>query len=159
MSERENLIHRYKDGPDAVYKALERFPVEMWKYKPGPDSWSIHEIIIHLADSDVNGFVRIRKIIAENGVEIAVYNQVKWADELLYHEMETGTALELLSLLRKSTSQLLDKLSDIHWTTHAVVHPEVGSITLDDLLEIHGDHPYRHIEQMERVYKHWKENL
>jgi len=77
---------------------------------------------------------------------------------LMYHDMDTEIALELLGLLRKTTSQLMDNLSDIHWTTHAIVHPEVGSITLDDLLEIHSDHPYRHIKQMERVYKHWQEN-
>ena len=41
--------------------ALTQFPREMRQWKPAPDQWSIHEVIVHLADSEANGYARCRE--------------------------------------------------------------------------------------------------
>ena len=155
---REDALSEYKRGYDRLQGALAEYPRKMWKYKPAPDQWSIHEIIVHVADSEVVGYARARKIVAENGVEITAYDQDKWANELRYHETDTELALELFGLLRKLNVQFLEGTPEIEWNTHAVVHPERGAFTLDDWLKLYAAHIPRHLQQMQRTYEHWLEN-
>jgi len=65
----------------------------MWQYKPGPDRWSIHEIIVHLADSEANSYIRCRRFIAERGSRVMGYDENRWGNSLNYH----GRSLKTLS--------------------------------------------------------------
>jgi uncharacterized damage-inducible protein DinB len=49
--ERVELLWQYENGPQLLADALTQFPRAMWTYQPGENKWSIHEVIIHLADS------------------------------------------------------------------------------------------------------------
>ena len=55
---RAELLEAFLSGPDRVEKRLTELPHELMHYKPSPDAWSVHEIIIHLADSESNAALR-----------------------------------------------------------------------------------------------------
>ncbi len=44
---RAEKIESYSRGYDSLINALKEFPEEMWHFKPAPDKWNIHEILIH----------------------------------------------------------------------------------------------------------------
>lgn len=155
---REDILSEYRKGYLQMKEALEHYPRDMWTYKPASDAWSIHEIIIHVLDSEIVGYGRARKIVAENGEEISAYDQDKWANELRYHDADPDEAMELLGMIRKLTVQFLENTPEIYWNTHAVVHPERGAFTLDDWLQLYAAHIPTHIQQMQRTYEHWLEN-
>jgi hypothetical protein len=69
MDRQERLarIKSYGAAYENLVAALETFPKEMWQFRPAPGEWSIHEQIIHLADSDANSYVRLRRAVAEPG--------------------------------------------------------------------------------------------
>lgn len=157
MENREQLLMEYNDGPRILKDAIKKFPREMWSHRMEEDGRSIHEIIIHIADSEMVGYNRCRKIIAENGSELASYDQNAWCRELNYAEHDVDESLALFSMIRKLNYQLLKSTADIYWNTHAAYHADVGSMTLDDWLSIYTKHPYLHIEQMERIYEDWQE--
>jgi hypothetical protein len=127
----------------------------MWQFKPAPDRWSIHEIIVHLADSEANSFVRCRCFVAEPGKTIMAYNQDLWASRTDYHRQSTDDALELFRLLRKSSYDLIKTLPDEAWLS-TIIHPEVGSMAFEKWLVIYEEHVRKHIEQMRRNYDAWK---
>ena len=83
--ERDLLIESYGKAYDSLIEALKEFPKEMWQWKPTPEKWSIHEIIIHIADSEANSFIRCRRFIAEPGSGVYGYDENKWAERLDYH--------------------------------------------------------------------------
>jgi len=56
---------------------------EQWHYKPGTDQWSIHEIIIHLADSEAHAYLRCRTILAEPGSTLIHFDEHQWSVALL----------------------------------------------------------------------------
>ena len=58
-AERHAKIAAYGEAYDLLAGALTKFPKEMWQYKPGPDRWSIHEILVHITDSEAS--IPIRK--------------------------------------------------------------------------------------------------
>ncbi len=66
-TERNELIESYGKAYDLLTEALKKYPKEMWQWKPAADKWSIHEIIIHITDSEANAYVRCRRFIAEPG--------------------------------------------------------------------------------------------
>ena len=61
--ERDEKIELYGKGFELLIKTLIDIPPEIWKFKPAPKEWSIHEILVHLADSETNAALRARKLI------------------------------------------------------------------------------------------------
>ncbi len=156
FANRTDKIESYGRAHELLVAALREFPKEMWQYKPSPDRWSIHEIIIHLADSEANSFVRARVFLAEPGNTIYAYDQDKWARFMHYHNLSTDTALDLFRALRKSTYELIKNLPDPVWE-RAIVHPEAGIMTMSRWLDIYEHHTHGHIEQMRQNYENWKQ--
>ena len=97
------------------------------KFKPEPKEWSVHEIIIHLADSESNSALRARKLIVEPGGILMGYDQAQWADTLKYHDHNLEDALEVTRLARKTTYELLKRQPEEVFT-HAIVHPEYEAL-------------------------------
>ena len=107
MIDRQQRIESYGRVTDRLIVALDGFPREMWAYRPEPDDWTIHEIVVHIADSEANSFVRCRRLIAETGSEVLGYDEAGWAKRLDYHAQDPALALELFRHLRQATYQLL----------------------------------------------------
>src|SRR3989304_3173340 len=82
-SERKQKIESYGKAHDTLTEALQRFPKEMWAFTP-KDGWSIHEILVHIADSEANSFVRCRRFIAEPGSDVLGYDPGQWSNALGY---------------------------------------------------------------------------
>jgi hypothetical protein len=152
--ERQRLIALYGRSYADLLEALKGFPVEMWKFKPSPKDWSIHEQIIHLADSESNSNARFRRAAAEPGSSVFGYDQDRWADTLDYHHKSTDTALNLLRYVRESNYELLQSLPDSVFA-NTIEHSERGTLTLDDVLITYADHLPGHIRQMQDVYDAW----
>lgn len=152
--QRESKIESYARASDQLSEALKKFPSVMWQYKPGPNRWSIHEIILHIADSEANSYVRCRCFLAEPGKSIMAYDENQWAVALRYHEQSTTEALELFGLLRQMSFRLIADLPEKAWS-RTIVHPEVGQMTLDDWLSTYTNHVPEHIRQMQATYDAW----
>ena len=152
--EREHRIATYGMAHQELASALERFPRETWQFRPAPNQWTIHEIIVHIADSEANSYVRCRRLLAEPGSSILGYNEGTWARELQYHHQSTEDALELFKWLRRSSYSLIRELPESAWSNTAI-HSENGPMTLDDWLGVYATHIPDHIEQMQGVYEAW----
>ena len=155
--ERNEKIDLYGNGFAMLVEVLKDIPLEMWQVKPEPTEWSIHEIIIHLADSESNAALRARMLTVEPGGTLMGYDQDKWANELNYHEQDIEDALEVTRLARKTTYELLKKQPDEVFE-HIVMHPEYKEpYTFDNWIDIYSAHIPGHIEQISNNYKLWKE--
>ena len=155
---RAEALELLRQGHDLVKAALETVPPEAIDFKPGPARWTVREVVVHLADSEASSFMRLRKLIAENGSSVLSYDQDAWAQELHYTEMDMDEALALFKLLRHANWKLVSETSEIVWATHSVNHPDTGSYTLDDWLRIYSQHVPGHIKQIENNVSAWRES-
>ena len=153
--ERQRRIESYGRATDRLIAVLDGFPREMWAYRPEPDDWTIHEIVVHIADSEANSYIRARRLIAEPGSEVLGYDEAGWAKRLDYHAQNPDVALESFRALRHSTYQLIRDLPDEVWA-HTVVHSESGRMTFDDWLHTYERHVPEHIAQMRAIYETWR---
>lgn len=154
--ERNALIESYGKAYDTLIEALKEFPKEMWQWKPSPEKWSVHEIIVHISDSEANSYVRCRRFIAEPGSGVYGYDQDKWAIALNYHEQSTEDNLQLFKWLRKMTYELIKQVPDSIWQSATVQHSESGTMTFEQWLQIYEEHIPVHIMQMKRNLEAWK---
>ena len=155
--ERDEKIELYGNGYSMLLATLKDIPKEMWKFKPEPKEWSIHEVLVHLADSESNAALRARKLIVEPGGTLMGYDQDRWTVELDYHDQSYEDSLEILRLVRKTTYELLKKQPDEVFE-HFVKHPEYEEpYTFENWLNIYSGHIPGHIEQIKNNYKIWRD--
>ncbi|MBV9258951.1 MAG: DinB family protein [Ktedonobacteraceae bacterium] len=143
-------IERYEMAPSQVIAALEGLDETHIHYIPAEGEWSIHEIVIHLADSEVMGYWRLRKTLAEEGSILPVYDEATWAQKLTYHAQERELAIVLFTSLRASTGALLRSLPAEAWELTSM-HPERGKINVYDLFNVYLQHGEIHLQQIKRI--------
>lgn len=151
---REELIESYSKGYEKLVAGLNEMPEEMRQFKPSPEKWSVHEIIIHMADSEVNSYSRARKFIAEPDSTVMAYDQDALAIKSKYHEQSIPDALELFKYLRKMTYNVIKNLPEETWA-NTVYHPENGIMTFNDWLKTYENHVTVHVNQMKRNLNEW----
>src|SRR5258706_13109534 len=110
--DKSELLQAFRNGPSDLAHALESFPKEMWEFKPASNSWSIHEIVVHLADAEVQSHVRIRTIISEPSTTLSYYDEYRWSQALGYSGQDIPTSLQIISLIRESNNSLLPSIKD-----------------------------------------------
>ncbi|MCL4529701.1 MAG: DinB family protein [Chloroflexi bacterium] len=155
--ERNEKIEAYGRGYDLLTAALAKVPREAWQFKPSPTDWSVHEIIVHLADSESMSALRARKLIVEPGSTLMGYEEAKWADALHYQKQSADDALQIVKYARQTTYNLLKTLPDEVFT-HVVTHAEYKEpYTFEKWLTIYANHIPNHIEQLKKSYQAWKE--
>src|SRR5207342_2347412 len=91
--EQERLIARYAEGPDRLEAALNLVPAEALKWRPGPGKWSVHQVVVHCADSETNSHMRVRYLLGEASPTIIGYDQDRWVDEMDYDAHPLAPAL------------------------------------------------------------------
>ena len=151
---RAEKIESYGRAHAELVTALREFPREMWQWRASPETWTIHEIVCHIADSEANSYVRARRFIAEPGSQVLGYDETKWARALCYHEQSADDAVELFRALRGNTAKLIRDLPEAAWANR-VHHSESGPMTMDDWLDIYERHVRDHVEQMRGVHAAW----
>jgi hypothetical protein len=154
-AERQRKIESYGRGYAQLVEALSEFPQEMWHFHSPDDPWSIHQIVVHITDSEANSYIRCRRCLAEPGKSVMAYDEYGWSVALRYQEQDAQEALELFKWLRLRSYTLIRSLPDFAWT-QTMEHPQQGTMTLDDWLDVYEGHIPDHIEQMQRIYQAWR---
>lgn len=157
QDERTKKIEEYRSGYDMLTAALVEIPREAWDFRPAPGEWSIHEVIGHMADSEMIGVVRLYKIIAEPGSTVMAYEPDLWGKSLGWQNGDVNDALEVFRLIRRRTVQMIKTMPHQVYE-QSVVHPEYKEpYTFDLWLGIYAPHVTEHIDQIESNYQAWKE--
>jgi len=126
-AERRQRIDQYERGPLRIHDALNLVPDEAVKWRPAPGKWTVHEVIIHCADSETNSHMRIRYLLGEDDALIVGYDQDRWANVLGYHDLPLEPALATVRAVRANTLPLLRRLTEQQWNRTGR-HTEFGAI-------------------------------
>jgi hypothetical protein len=148
-AERAALIAEYRRGVEAVRGALAGIDGEELDRMPAEGEWSTRMVVHHLADSETNSYIRLRKLLAEDDTQIQGYEEPVWAQRLHY-DRPIELSLAVLEAVRASSAELLDRLSDPDWS-RAGTHSESGPYSVEDWLRIYAAHALEHADQIRRA--------
>lgn len=154
---RAALIRQYAEGPARLKAALAEVPAEAMQWRPGPGKWSVHEIVIHCADSEVQAHTRIRKLLVEPDALIQGYDQDHWARAMDYHALPIAPALAAIEAARASTVPLLERMTDADWQKTGR-HTDRGPYSATDWLRSYAEHLdlAKHAGQIRRNVEGWR---
>jgi hypothetical protein len=149
QEQREALLVEYEKGTVVLRTAWEGVPEEAERFRPAPDKWSAHEVIVHCADSETYAATRIRLLLAEKEPLIVAYDQDAWARVFNYHAQSVDRALRTIEAVRTATLPLLRVLTEADWAKEGR-HTESGAYNTCDWLKSYGPHLTNHAKQIAR---------
>jgi hypothetical protein len=149
-ADRNALIERYRTGTADVENALAGLTDADLDRRPAdPDEWTARMIAHHLADSEATAYIRLRRLIAEDGPQIVGYDEPEWARRLHY-DRPIASSVAVLAAVRDASLELLGRLDGDDWT-RAGTHSESGPYRVEDWLRIYAEHPHEHADQIRAV--------
>lgn len=111
-----------------------------------PDGWTVRQVVHHLPDSHMNSYTRLKLALTEDVPTIRTYNEAAWA-KLPDAAGPIEPSLALIERLHDRWVYLWQRLQAPEWDRR-LFHPELGEMTVDELLAFyawHGKHHVAHI--------------
>ena len=152
--ERESFLARYEAGPALLRQAWSEVPVEARQWRPAEGKWSAHEVVVHCADSETYGAIRIRLLLAEPEPLIVGYDENVWAKRYDYHAHDVELAFRCIEAVHDHTAPALRRLPDEAWGRMGR-HTQSGPFSDDDWLHSYGTHLEVHCAQIRRNIAAW----
>lgn len=148
------LIARLEHGALAIAAAVACVDAEDARWRPDPGSWSILEIVCHLADEESADFrTRTLMTLEDPEADWPPIDPQGWAIERNYQSMDLKEQLDRFLALRRESIAMLRSLTDPDWSrTHT--HPVFGSATAGQMLACWCAHDALHLRQLsKRLYQ------
>lgn len=140
-----NLIDLYEDGGRKLIKAIEGLTEADRTGFPVPGTWSINQLVAHLADCDLVFSERMKRVIAEDKPTLLGFDESKWAANLHYQLQSAPDLAALFDLNRKVTTNLL-RLLPPEAFARTGTHSERGVQTVEDVLKYAVNHLDHHLK-------------
>ena len=116
--------------------------------RTAPDKWSILEIVCHLADTELAMAWRVRNALATPGVDLAWFDEDRWARQLGYNERPVRPQLSLFRALREANLALLRAMPKNRRDTAYAMHQVRGRQSLSQLVRMEAAHDLNHLRQI-----------
>ncbi len=149
--EHAHLIEHYARAGEHLALAIRGLTQEDILQPPPPSSdpnvgkWSIQQVVIHLADSELVMADRIKRLIAEEQPTLLSFNENRWVEHLAYEQQSAIDAATLVELSRKQLGKVLMTLND-EAMNRVGTHSEHGEMTLKKVIEMANTHLEHHLK-------------
>lgn len=145
---------RFKEQIPGIVPALRQMVIHLAPrvleatYREG--GWSIRQIIHHMADNDMNAYLRFKRALTEQEPLGSTYREDRWAELSDYREVPVENSLTLLEALHFRFLVLLRDLppEDYRRTLRTEA---LGRLTLDVALQRFVWHSRHHTAQITAI--------
>src|SRR5262245_14009316 len=145
-----DLIESIGQAPPRLRAAIEGLAPKQLDTVYRPDGWTLRQVVNHVADSHLNGYVRFKWALTENEPVVKTYDEKLWAELNDARAAEPEVSLQLLDALHRRWVTLLRSLEPQDFARR-LTHPEWGYQSLEmylQLYEWHGRHHTAHITEL-----------
>lgn len=149
---REANIAALADLPARLHDAITSLTAAQLDTPYRPDGWTVRQVVHHLADSHMNGFLRLKFGLTEDAPTIKPYDEHTWA-MLDDSRLPLEPSLAILEGLHVRWAALYRAMDDGQFS-RTFYHPERQEhLTLERHLHIyawHSRHHVAHITELRR---------
>jgi len=146
------IVERFAADREVIEHLVAGLSEAEARWKPDPKSWSVLEVVNHLADEEVDDFRR-RVDIALHSPETPLppIDPEGWVVSRGYAKRELRESLERFCREREASLVWLRGLRNPDWN-RSVTHPRAGVLRAGDFLASWLGHDYLHIRQLCRIH-------
>jgi hypothetical protein len=155
MSDHTEAVATFRRGSATIEEVLAGVSAEETGFVPAPGKWTIRQIVRHLADTEIVVGMRLRQIIAEDKPTLVPFDQDAWAAHLGYERADAFDSLRRFQSLRDDTARTLEALPPEAFD-RVGVHPERGTKSLLEWVQIFGRHVETHAAQIAAIRDAWR---
>jgi hypothetical protein len=153
---RRQCIAAIREAPSALRAAVRGLSEAQLNTPYREGGWTIRQVVHHVPDSHMNAYVRFKLGLTEDNPTIKPYDEDAWSKLGDVPRVPVDTSLALLDAMHERWVTLLELLRPEDFE-RPLVHPDVGPMTLDRLLQMyawHGRHHVAHVTAL-RARKGW----
>ena len=150
-SKRAEYIQTYSELPQKLAAAVAGLTDEQLDTSYRDDGWTLRQTVHHVAESHMNGFIRIKFALTEDAPTIKPYDEASWA-ELPDMSLPIDTSLKILECVHERLTTLLRGLSDEQFE-RTYVNPESGPWTVDAFIALYAWHSRHHTAHITELRK------
>lgn len=140
-------IHAYAAGGQKLIDAYQGLNCEQLFAIPVAGTWSLHQIAIHMMESDLIGTDRMKRIAAMDKPLLIGYDESAFAKLPGVELVDTLSACKLFDQNRQMTATILRALPDASFDRWGI-HNEIGRVTLGEMVEKYIHHLEGHLEHV-----------
>ena len=143
----ENLINQIEDLPQLLADSVRDLSKEQLDSSYKPEGWTIRQVVHHIADSHMNGYIRFKLALTEDNPIIKPYKEALWAELEDSRTLSVDVSLKLVETLHCRWATLLRSLSSVE-LNRQFRHPEAGDLSIKKAIGLyawHGNHHLAHI--------------
>lgn len=112
-----------------------------------PEGWTVRQIVHHLADNQMQGFLRMRWALTEDDPTVKGYDQDDWSSLPDSSGQPIRPSVDLLAALYRRWTYMLTCLEEDDFS-RTMTHPAAGTLSLDEALQLYDWHGRHHIAQV-----------
>jgi uncharacterized damage-inducible protein DinB len=140
-----SMLDNFEAAPATLSKAIAGLSREDLLAFPVPGTWSIQQIVLHLADTEQVFADRMKRVIAEDNPTLLSFDENLWASHLNYDGQSAQDACALLGLTRRQMACILRALPDSAFDRKGM-HSVAGAMTLGELVAKDVKHLEHHLK-------------
>jgi uncharacterized damage-inducible protein DinB len=119
-------------------------------YREG--GWTVRQVVHHLADANLNWYIRTKLALTEDVPAIATFDQALWSELPDARLGPVEPSLALIDGLNERWVSVFTSMPEAAWE-RAMSHPERGKITLMSTLPLQVWHGQHHTAQITELRK------
>lgn len=148
--QRKELIQSIAEMPSNLRQAVGGLELKQLNTPYRPGGWTVQQVVHHLADNDMNAYIRFKRGLTEDQPTVGTYRENLWAELDDYRDTPIETSISLVEYLRKRFVTLLRKMHPSEFQ-RSFSSPTFGDMTLDVALQRFSWHGRHHIAQINRL--------
>ncbi|MFX3633880.1 MAG: YfiT family bacillithiol transferase [Candidatus Pristimantibacillus sp.] len=144
--QRIGWIEEITQQPSILRLTVENLTKEqlLTPYRPG--GWTVQQVVHHMADNDMNAFIRFKRALTEDNPVVGSYREDSWA-ELSDYQTTIETSLVLIESIHSRFAALLHSLHQADYRK-TFTSPTHGLMSLDHAAQRYAWHGRHHLAQI-----------
>lgn len=146
------IVETFIRGGAILKSAYQGLTREQLLAHPIANTWSLHQIAVHMMDSDLIGCDRMKRIACMDKPLLVGYDETGFSQLPGSNDIDTHEAIDIFARNRQLFGIILRQLPDTTFE-RVGIHTEKGKITLGEMVQGYIDHLNGHLEWIERKRK------
>ena len=148
------VVRSLEQGPGIVEGLIAAVPDQALTWREAENTWNAVEILCHLADGEITDWMPRIQVIVSGGRRFPPYDRVGG-----FARYEGWSAIQLVGEFAQLRRMNVKKLAELRLSPAQLTltgeHPDLGIVTLAQLLACWATHDLAHIAQLARLFTRW----